>query len=188
MRDRDVREAIRAQLEADHSDDKDTFIVEEMGIWSGSVRVDVAVINGELSGFELKSAKDTLTRLPQQSHLYNDVFDRMTIVTADNHLKGCLGMVPEWWGVTIATSHPSGGVGLTHWRKPLLNPSQNSLQIVRLLWKEEAMQVLDRHGLVKGLKSKPVHAAHNRIAEELPLEVIKNEVRSCLKSRENWLH
>ena len=79
MRDLDVRTAVRAQLVAAHADDDNTRIVEEMGIWSGSVRVDVAVINGELAGWELKSARDNLRRLPQQAELYSQVFDRMTI-------------------------------------------------------------------------------------------------------------
>jgi hypothetical protein len=43
----------------DASCDLDTRVVEEMGIWAGSVRVDIAVINGEFHGFELKSDRDT---------------------------------------------------------------------------------------------------------------------------------
>jgi hypothetical protein len=60
MRDRDVRAALLRRLSSDYADDADTRIVEEMGVWSGSVRIDVAVINGELSGYELKSDRDTL--------------------------------------------------------------------------------------------------------------------------------
>ena len=55
MRDRDVRCAVMAYLDRLHAGDADTRVVQEMGIWSGSVRVDIAVINGELHGFELKS-------------------------------------------------------------------------------------------------------------------------------------
>ena len=48
MRDRDVRAAVRQDLDARHGGDTETRIVEEMGIWSGTVRIDIAVINGEL--------------------------------------------------------------------------------------------------------------------------------------------
>ena len=51
MRDADIRKAVRTMLDAQHVGDDDTRIVEEMGVWSGSVRVDIAVINGELHGF-----------------------------------------------------------------------------------------------------------------------------------------
>ncbi len=187
MRDRDVRLAIRAQLEVEHAGDDDTLIVEEMGVWSGSVRVDVAVINGALSGFELKSARDTLARLPQQAHFYSEVFDRMTIVTAENHLSGCLSLLPDWWAVLIAHDQSDGTVNLTSFRDGQANPSQNALQIARLLWKAEAVAVLDKHGLAKGYRSKPADELHHRLTTVMPLETLKNEVRSCLKGRPNWL-
>ena len=69
MRDIDVRQAVKSYLKALHEDDPATRIVEEMGIWAGSVRIDIAVINGELSGFELKSDSDTLQRLPLQADI-----------------------------------------------------------------------------------------------------------------------
>ncbi len=83
MHDIDVRLAIRRHLESAHDGDQDTRIIEEMGIWAGSVRVDVAVINGEFHGIELKSARDTLDRLPRQATLYDEVFDRVTLGSSD---------------------------------------------------------------------------------------------------------
>jgi hypothetical protein len=187
MRDRDVRVAIRAKLEADHAGDDNTRIVEEMGIWSGSVRIDVAVINGELSGFELKSAKDNLYRLPQQALLYSDVFDRMTIVTAENHLTGCLGKLPDWWGVTVAATRADAKVELASVRSCQLNPSQNPLQISRLLWRPEVLTILERHELIKGYRSKTINLLHERLAEALTLQALRDEVRACLKARLGWL-
>jgi hypothetical protein len=66
MRDSDVRRAVKSWLAAEYAFDDDTRIVEEMGVWSGSVRIDIAIINGSLSGYELKSDRDTLDRLPHQ--------------------------------------------------------------------------------------------------------------------------
>ncbi len=63
---------------SDHECDHDTKVVQEMGVWNGTVRIDIAVINGELGGFELKSDSDNLLRLPAQAELYSRVFDRMT--------------------------------------------------------------------------------------------------------------
>jgi hypothetical protein len=48
MRDSDVRAAVRRKLREKYGHDPGTRIVEEMGFWSGSVRIDIAVINGEL--------------------------------------------------------------------------------------------------------------------------------------------
>jgi hypothetical protein len=68
-----------------------------MGIWSGSVRIDVAVINGELTGYELKSDRDTLERLPLQAELYSRVFDRLILVVGKRHAKKAIEHIPEWW-------------------------------------------------------------------------------------------
>lgn len=187
MRDHDVRLAVRAQLESDHSGDLDTKIVEEMGIWSGSVRVDLAVINGELSGFELKSARDTLNRLPQQSALYSQVFDRMTIVTAENHLTGCLRTVPSWWGIVIASGEAGSLINLHAIRTSEDNSDQSPLQIARLLWRPEVLDLLCKFGISKGYRSKSAEILHQHLANELPLDLLKDEVRAKLKSRETWL-
>src|SRR4051812_15627734 len=85
MRDSDVRKALKERLHTQHVDDPHTVILEEMGVWSGSVRIDVAVINGELNGYELKSDRDTLERLPLQADIYSRVFDRLELVVGQRH-------------------------------------------------------------------------------------------------------
>ncbi len=78
MRDQDIRDSLRQELVAAYGSDSSTLIVEELGICCGMARVDVAVVNGELKGFEIKSEKDTLGRLPAQSGMYGKVFDTMS--------------------------------------------------------------------------------------------------------------
>ena len=85
MRDADVRTALRRELEEHFRDDPDTRIVEEMGIWSGSARIDIAVINGELHGYELKSERDRLERPPRQIDLYNRVKIGTIVVVLEPH-------------------------------------------------------------------------------------------------------
>jgi hypothetical protein len=57
MRDADVRAAVRRRLAAQHAGDDNTLVVEEMGIWSASARIDIAAINGELTGAELEASQ-----------------------------------------------------------------------------------------------------------------------------------
>ena len=140
MRDADVRGAVRQHLRCEHADDASTLIVEEMGLWSGSVRIDIAVINGELSGFELKSDRDTLQRLPFQAEIYSRIFDRVDLVVGERHLREGEKMVPDWWGVRRATSSPTGVV-LETLRIGARNPTQESFLLAQLLWKEEAVAV-----------------------------------------------
>lgn len=187
MRDLDVRVAVRSWLYEAHAGDIDTRIVEEMGVWSGSVRVDIAVINGELHGFELKSASDTLERLPAQAALYSEVFDRVTLVIAEKHARQASRIIPRWWGITLAKAAGSGGVAIRERRQASLNPRINPLQLARLLWRPEALRLLETHGLAKGIRSKPAEALFARLAAEVPTHILQQEVRSILKAREQWL-
>lgn len=189
MRDRDVRAAVRAKLNTKYGGDPSSRIVEEMGVWSGSVRIDLAVINGELSGFELKSDRDTLDRLPFQADLYSRVFDRVELIVGSRHADRAAKLVPDWWAITIATMK-DGAVKLRSMagypgRK---NPNPEPYLIAQLLWKDEALAVLDAHNLSRGFRSKPIKKLHERLAISLPLKTLSHEVRETLKRRpQHWL-
>jgi hypothetical protein len=100
MRDKDIRQPLIRELRRSH--DTDTLLVDEFGLCQGDVRVDVAVINSALNGFEIKSDSDTLDRLPAQQHVYSKVLDTVTIVAGEKHVDGILKIVPEWWSVRSA--------------------------------------------------------------------------------------
>ena len=183
MRDSDVRSAVRRRLDVLHAGDPNTRVVEEMGVWSGSVRIDIAVINGELCGFELKSDRDTLERLPTQADIYSRVFDRVHLVVGSKHSTKALSHIPEWWGVIVATQE-TDQVTLSDLRESSGNPGPNAYLIAQLLWKNEAVSVLETLGIAAGWRSRPVKLLHERLASEVPLEVLKLHVRETLKSRE----
>lgn len=186
MRDAELRAATLQKLGRCFRDDPDTRIVEEMGIWSGAVRIDIAVINGEIHGYELKSARDTLTRLDSQAALYNQVFDRLTLVLAERHIDAASRAVPGWWGITIASSR-DGVVTLKQARPPKRNPQPDPLQLARLMWRSELLSVLERHGIDHGVRTRTVEVMARRLAQVLPLLTLRREVRSALKARTHWL-
>jgi hypothetical protein len=186
VKDADVRAAVRAKLQASHQNDPNTLVVEEMGVWANSVRIDIAVVNGELAGFELKSDRDTLERLPLQAKIYSKVFDRLTLVVGTRHAKKAVLMVPRWWGV-IEAQETESGIALTNFREGKVNPKPDPLLVARLLWKPEAIEALAHHELAKGWRSKGLDQLHQRLAAELPFDVLAREVREALKSRQGWL-
>lgn len=186
MRDRDVRRALLSHLTALHAGDDDTRIIEEMGVWSGSARIDVAVINGELVGFELKSDRDTLERLRQQAEIYNLVFDRMYLVTAERHARKAEDIIPEWWGTFLA--HSCGeDTEIAPFRPATPNPARDPHILVQLLWRDEAVALLEAHDIAGGYRSKRARVIHQRLAEELSLEDLSEGVRAALKARTEWL-
>lgn len=185
MRDRDVRESVWRWLEAAHAGDPDTLMLDELGILNGATRIDIAVINGQIEGFELKSERDTLQRLPLQRDLYNKVFDRISLVVAENHREAAEEIIPEWWGLAIAHNY-RGLVEVTRQRMPELNPSLDAATLASLLWRDEALAVLDGYNLARGIRSKPREFLYRRLAEALDLDILRAEVRLALKAREGW--
>lgn len=186
MRDIDVRKAILGRLSERYANDIETRVVEEMGVWAGTVRIDVAVINGELCGYELKSDSDTLGRLENQASHYGRVFDKLSIVVGSRHISNARNVLPKWWGIIEAKS-VEGSIDLRDRRIARQNPSQDPFVLSQLLWKEEALSVLTKYDLEKGWKSKSASEIHKRLASELPLSMLNHEVRTMLKKRQGWL-
>jgi hypothetical protein len=108
MRDIDIRRALRLEMLRLHGDESDTRIVEELGLCQGIARVDLAVVNGSVHGYEIKSEHDTLARLPSQTDVYNRALDFVTIVTAPAHAEKIGDIVPPWWGVWSVSQDKDG--------------------------------------------------------------------------------
>jgi hypothetical protein len=186
MRDREIRGAVKNSLLAQFLFDPDTLIVEELGLQHGAGRVDIAVINGELHGYELKSDQDTLRRLPAQIQTYNSVFDRLTLVVTPHHLDRAIEIAPVWWGVVLAENWGEAGVHFGTVRACGSNPSVSNLATAKLLWRDEALQLLEERGFARGMRSKPRGVIYSRVVELFDLPELQASVRKQLRSRKGW--
>jgi hypothetical protein len=185
MRDLDVRQMLRKHLQDRFAFDPETRIIEELGVCQGSVRIDIAVANCALHGYEIKSAADTLQRLPVQAVAYSKIFDHVTIVTAGCHLVATLQIIPDWWGVIRAVEQHFG-LSLEAVRTPGHNPGIDPYSVAQLLWREEALALLEQGGWARGVRSKPREQVWRRLVDVLPLTELCEQVRDRLKSREGW--
>lgn len=185
MRDRDVRSALHTRLLEEHADDlASTLFVDELGL-CGAVRVDVAVVNAALSGFELKSASDTLSRLPVQVDVYSRVLDFCNIVVAERHLDRAVAMLPDWWGC-IAARWDGQHVVLDEITPSSLNPCIDGYALAQLLWRDETLGVLESLGAARGFRSKPRHLLWKRLVEITEIDYLGAVVREQLKRRQRW--
>ena len=184
--DKIIRAALKAELERRHTGDDKLRIVEEFGIEHGAVRIDIAVVNGVLHGYEIKSDRDTLLRLPEQMDAYNSVFDQVTLVVGKQHLYDAVNLVPHWWGVTVAKFGSDGSVVLNRIREARKNAQQRSVSIARLLWRSEALRILEEAGKADGLRSKPRELMYERLCTILDLPQLEEKVREILFFREDW--
>ena len=96
LTDAQIRKVIHSQIIPLIVAGSPSRVVDEMEICCGDARVDIAVINGKLHGFEIKSEADTLARLQGQISAYNQVFDTMTIICGKNHLDSIIETIPDW--------------------------------------------------------------------------------------------
>jgi hypothetical protein len=182
-----IRSALKEVLKKRHAQDRESRIIEELGVRHGSVRIDIAVVNGIMHGYEIKSDRDTLERLPEQMIEFNAVFDRITLVVGKQHLYRAIHIVPDWWGITIAKIDTKGRVVFHTIREPEDNNQQDKVSIARLLWREEALRILEEHNQADGVRSKPREYVYKKLADVLEADILKDRVRkTLLVPREDW--
>ena len=187
MRDAEIRDVLRARLAVGADSDRDAVVLEELGLCGGSVRADLVLVNGVLKGYEIKSEQDRLVRLPVQASIYSQVFDTVTLAVAERHISTAEGLVPDWWGIELAIDDGNGaGVQLKPVREELPNPSVDAYSLAQLLWRNEALQVLQKALPSRKLGHKSRSFLWTRLVESLTLAELKDAVRHALKSRIGW--
>jgi hypothetical protein len=186
MRDPEIRAELHRRLSQRHTSGERVKIVDEMPVLTGACRIDVAVINGRLEGFEIKSEGDSLARLPRQALAYGRVFDRLTMVCAERHLKAVLALLPEWWGVEVAEQRGTR-TRIVRKRAARANPATESRAIAQLLWRSEALAALEEMDAAHGLRSKPRRTLWSALAETASQRELRALVRETLQSRRGWL-
>jgi hypothetical protein len=161
-------------------------IIEELGVHHGTARIDIALINGTMHGYEIKSDRDTLGRLPEQMDEFNTVFDKLTLVVGRRHLYQAMHIVPDWWGMVVTKFDSNNRLVFQTIRKPDNNKEQVGVSIAGLLWRKEALQILKERNEADGLLSKPRKIIYARLADILDVETLKKTVSTLLVSREHW--
>jgi hypothetical protein len=180
-----IRTALKKQLAGRHAQDEKVRIIDELGISHGASRIDIAVVNGIMHGYEIKSDQDTLQRLPEQIEIFNAVFDKMTLVVGKSHLYGAVNMIPDWWGILVAKI-TDDHISFNRIREDDFNYGQDGLSIARLLWKEEALRILEDAGEARGLYSKPRDIIYQRLSSVLDLQALGKKVRETIFVRTDW--
>lgn len=184
MNDKHIREALRQELRAKYGNDPHTAVVDEMSIEQGTARADIALINGALHGFELKSDCDSLCRLTEQANAYNAVFDYITLVVGERHLRRAVEIVPSWWGITVARCKKSRVI-MRYLKLPLANPALDPLSVASLLRKDEALQLLNQFGAITRMHSKTRADICQRLIEDVEFHLLRKSVREYLRLRAN---
>jgi len=186
MREIDVRRALyKSEIRRIVESDPSSLVVDELGVMEGKYRIDVAVINGRLHGYEIKSAADNLDRLAAQQASYSQIFDRMTLVADERHVEEALKIIPSWWGL-IAVSVKDGTPFLNEIWPSRQNCSMDPAALCQLLWRQEALEILSALGLAAGVRNGSRKLMWKLLAAVLSLDELRVAVSNKLKTRTEW--
>lgn len=185
MRDMDIRKALVPALRQIYRGDRNTVVIEELGLCQGAAIVDVAVFNGILHGYEIKSNQDNLERLSAQEEVYNRALDRVTVVASERHIDRLVKMVPSWWGLWRASIH-NKMVRITYVRPSRQNPNIDPMGLVQLLWRDEAIEALTSLDMQRGFIKKPRTEIWEKLVNCLSLEDLRRTVKDHIRVRQNW--
>jgi hypothetical protein len=186
MRDSDIRVALHTTQLRRLKAHPDTLVIDELGLAHARSRIDVAVINGRLHGYEIKSAKDTLDRLDAQIGIYRQTLQKLTFVAASRHVQGVLTRAPEWCGIIEAEQGPRGGIRFSVVRNARVNPDIDAVMMAHLLWRTEVVDLLTQLGYAPKELRRPRRQLYEMLCEALTLREIIASIRTFMARRQAW--
>ena len=186
MNDPIIRNNFHRKILRKHHADKNTLVIDELGLNHGKCRADIAVINGHLVGYEIKSNNDSLCRLEEQVKAYNAVFDKVFIVVGDRYINSIKNYIPEWWGVIASVRGLRGAVNFDIIREARTNKKIDPISIAQLLWRNEAEEILQQKKLPPQILRQPRAVLYEYLVDTLNICELRKFVREYFKKRRNW--
>lgn len=176
--DKDIREPLFDFLEEYFGKIR---IIEEKQM--GKSRADIVMVTEtSLVGVEIKSDADTYVRLAGQVKDYNIFFDSNMIVAGSTHAAHIKEHVPDWWGI-ITVEELEDRVDFYIYREMRPNPAPDIKRQMTLLWRPELAHIQELNGMAK-YKEKSKQFVIEKIAEKIPLEVLKRQISGELFERD----
>lgn len=176
MRDKDIRNQLLPYLKEEYMGDK---IIEEWGTM-GRVVLDLAIIGeATLTGFEIKSDRDTLSRLPKQVRYYNFLCDYNYLVVSEKYSSVAEDHVPSSWGIIFVTEQD------IIIKRPAMENKNRLLYMVNSLWKDELISILKENN-IKGYSNKNCRQLSQLIIKNMNEYDVRKIVCHKLKCRIGW--
>ena len=142
--DRDIREPLFDYLESVYGRVR---ILEEKR--TGRARADVVMVTEQaLFGIEIKSDRDTYTRLAGQVKNYDLYYDYNIVVAGSTHGLHIREHVPQWWGI-ITVEETEGTIDFYLARKPKPNPKMDDRLNLGILWRPELVLIQEMNDMPK---------------------------------------
>jgi len=110
----------------------------------GDCKADVSILNGTATVYEIKSERDSLSRLAKQIETYKNFYAKVYVIAGDNHVEAIRAMVSDDIGIMIL----SGRHHITTLREAVDCPERTSpITIFESIRTAEAKQILELMGV-----------------------------------------
>lgn len=184
MYDSEIRVALRERLEK-RFHGRPHLLVPEVDVrWGTSVRIDEMLITDKVSGFEIKSDHDSITRFERQIRGYNPFVQRAHLVVGKRLMARATALLPPWWGVFLATP-TERGVKLKEVRKARSNPEFNPIMLTTYMSKADLTRELRALGEGR-LSSRTVDDLRFLLLDRLgPTKTARTAI-AVMRNREDW--
>jgi hypothetical protein len=145
----------------------------------GDCKADLVILNGTGTVYEIKSERDSLSRLERQIAAYRDVFATVYVIAGANHLDSIFKIVPQDVGVLLLSNRYQ----ITEKRLALVRPDRtNSAAIFDSIRLSEAKQILIQTGVkVPHVPNTELHGVLRERFVKLPSQLAHKEMVSVLK-------
>ena len=184
----DIRLALRGWIVERFKINQNDLLIDELGFSNkdpnstidSSFRADLALANGRLVGFEIKSEKDNLKRWITQMDAYLNVFDEVWLCVHGKHLESALTITPKTIGIIVVDNYES----LALVRSAKKQSSNNAYDLSGLLWRDELNDLASQHKIqIRSRTTK--NEVREILAKNLDIEIIREFVLKQLKIRKS---
>ena len=174
------KDAVRRHLDAEGALDASSVLISELNIDHFQRRADLVLANGRLSAFEIKSERDSLTRLAGQMEVYCRNFESVTVVSSPKFTKKGREQVPTHVGLWEVTQSGDEAPKVRVIRQSRLRrlPLERALAFLTV---NDLKRLIAEEGLARPEKNwRPLLIEAVR---KLPAERIRYAARAALKRR-----
>lgn len=160
---------------------KPLAIKQEVSVHNGNAIADVVTFHRNMHCYEIKGKTDTVQRVLAQSKYYNLSFDKLSLVTTENHIPWALANLPGFWGV-IKVYMDRGVIKFSYVKAARINPLYDKRSSMLMLWKSELFSLSDKLG-VQVKKSSSREDIASILSDRIDKKTILDEVCLALKDR-----
>ena len=153
-----------------------TKLLSEVSVNNGMAIADLVSIGIKSSHcYEIKSDKDKITRILEQSKSFDIVFNKISLITTHAQYEKALNIIPQYWGIIIVSNTPESKI--RYLRKALLSPLFSEQKALLALWRDELLNI----ALMKNINKKSLNrASRNELIELISSNLNTTEICKLL--------